>query len=666
MRKGLATKIILYIGILVIVVTVGMGVTATFFSSNTVTEQAEASLLETSHLAAKEIKITVDGNLRVLQELANRQRVQTMEWTMQQNALAPDIEKLGYLDMAVVSPDGLATYVLTGDTAELGDRGYIQKALEGTPNVSDVIISRVTNQAVLMYAVPIFSNEQIVGVLIARGDGNMLADITNTMGYGEKGFVYMVNKKGIIVAHPDRQNVMEQVNYLDNAKEDETYASVARMVENALNTSEGVDNYTLDRIQMVVGYAPIAETEWLVLNAAFDEEVLEPVRNMRTLLIIIAAVFLLIGIVIAVIIGKSIARPITALSGDIIKISEYDLNNDNSVNEKYMNSEDEIGVITRALNAMRQNLILLISDISQDAGSVAASSEELTATSQQSALAADEVAKTIEEIANGASDQSQKSSTGADEIDSLGEIITDELNLIKVLNQSAETVDKLKNEGFVVLKELENKTNKSNASSKEVESIVIEANQSAEKIERASDMIKNIADQTNLLALNAAIEAARAGEAGKGFAVVADEIRKLAEQSNTFANEISEVIVELGMKTQNAVETMGVTRVIADEQIVSLKETEDKFNGIAQSIESVKNVVSDLNDASDIMLKKKDQMIQIMDDLSLISQQNAAGTEEASASVEEQTAAMAQIADASEELAKLSEAMLRSISKFKM
>jgi methyl-accepting chemotaxis protein len=105
---------------------------------------------------------------------------------------------------------------------------------------------------------------------------------------------------------------------------------------------------------------------------------------------------------------------------------------------------------------------------------------------------------------------------------------------------------------------------------------------------------------------------------------------------------------------------------IVTEQKKSLDNTHDKFEGISEAIEAVKNVVLELNESTDLMMEKKTQIINVIENLSAISEENAASTEEASASVEEQTASMAQISEASEELSKLAEGMQASIARFKI
>jgi len=177
-------------------------------------------------------------------------------------------------------------------------------------------------------------------------------------------------------------------------------------------------------------------------------------------------------------------------------------------------------------------------------------------------------------------------------------------------------------------------------------------------------MIRTISEQTNLLALNAAIEASRAGEAGKGFAVVADEIRKLAEQSNQFTKEISTVIGDLTGKTGQAVQTMQKVSNLVNSQSESVATTNGKFEDVAVSIEKIKTVIEDLYNLGNNMGEKKDEVINILQNLSAISEENAAGTEEAAAYLQNQTNSIYEVANSSEELAKLANKMQENVSKF--
>lgn len=668
MKKSLLVRVTVLIGLAILFVSLGLGIASILFGSKAVEAEAEKALLNMTKQGATQVNIRVQSIIDVLQEVARDPRVQSMNFDEQKNALKANVERLGYLDMAIVTPDGESKYVMSDDVAQLGDRAYVQKALAGEANVSDVLISRVVNDAVLMYATPIGTGSSTKGALIARRDGNALNSAIEDLKYGEHGYSYVINTKGVVVAHKNRDYVMEQLNIIEKAKEDTKFESVAKMVEVAIQEKTGVEEYTFDGDDLYSAYAEIPGTSWILVTVANKNEVLSGVSDMKFLLGGLTILFLVVGILWAYLLGRSISKPIKSLSLNINRIADFDLS-DHAMDEaslRYLNKEDEVGVIAKSIDTMRTNLKSLVSHISVDAQSVAASSEELTATSDQASNSAEEVSKTIEEIAKGATDQAIETSNGANQIEVLGQLIEHTIQQLKTLNESAEVVDTLKNQGFVVLNDLEEKTKENDAASQSVQQIILETSHNAGEISRASEMIMSIADQTNLLALNAAIEAARAGEAGRGFAVVADEIRKLAEQSNNFATDITKTIHKLSVKTTEAVDMMNQSREVSVAQYHSLGQTRNQFVGISDAIESVKGIVDLLNASSADMDEKRQQIISVIENLSAISEENAASTEEASASVQEQTASMMQIANASEELSKLAVEMQAAIAKFKL
>ncbi|PKM51878.1 MAG: hypothetical protein CVV02_04515 [Firmicutes bacterium HGW-Firmicutes-7] len=164
MKINLSKRIAMFVAALIIFVSLILGITAVKFSSDVIVETAEDAMLEYAIEGANEMKALIDIRLGILNEVASRERTRTMIWETQMVSLSQDVERLGYLDMAVVLPNGTATYVISGETAQLGDRAYIKKALQGEANISDVIVSKVTGTTVLIDAAPIMVNGKVVGV----------------------------------------------------------------------------------------------------------------------------------------------------------------------------------------------------------------------------------------------------------------------------------------------------------------------------------------------------------------------------------------------------------------------------------------------------------------------------------------------------------------------
>ncbi len=665
MNLHLSRKIALLIGCLILVISVGLGYTALRFSTDSVLNLTKDTLIMSAEEGIKLFEANMSCDLNILQEVANRARTQTMDWDTQRDSLIYDVSRLNYTEMGIVTPDGTARF-LSDKVEAVGDEDYIKKAFQGDASFSDIIVDKVTNQPIIMIAAPIKADNRVVGLLIAKKPSTFLSYIIRDMGFGENGYAFIIDEEGTILAHKNIDYVMERRSIFKDIETGGDLKNAGLAFKELGIGNKGLVNYDLLGSKRYMGAVPIPDTNWTIAIGALESDVLGGLSALKISILIGTGVFLLIGLIIAMAMGKSISKPITEYSKVIDKFANYDLRFDeNSGALKYLKRKDEIGAIGNSLVTMQKNLVMLISKISETSQHVASSSEELTATSEQSATAAEEVARAIDDMAKGAGDQAKDTENGAVSIEGLANLIEESMKAIVKLNVTVDEVARLKNEGLDIIEDLVDKTKKSGEAAGGIYEIIVNTDKSAEEIENASDMIKSIAEQTNLLALNAAIEAARAGEAGRGFAVVAQEIRKLAEESNKFTEEISKIISELLEKTDSAVKTMGEVGEIVKSQTNSVSMSNEKFQGIADLIEEIKTLLENINKSEEEMVGKKDEVIKVMENLSAISEENAAGSEEASASVEEQTAAVQEIANASEALAQLASEMQEAIIKFK-
>lgn len=159
-----------------------------------------------------------------------------------------------------------------------------------------------------------------------------------------------------------------------------------------------------------------------------------------------------------------------------------------------------------------------------------------------------------------------------------------------------------------------------------------EANKAAGKISEVVNLITEIASQTNLLSLNASIEAARAGEAGRGFAVVAENIKQLAEQTTSSAADIQDIIHDLEQKSGETVEKTEAVNNIVNKQSEDMKQTADILNQVITGITGLIDKIDSIAVSVANMDKSKENVVDVIGNLSSVSQENAASTEETSAS----------------------------------
>lgn len=682
-----------------IVICLGLGFASYETAGNALIANAKDTMPKYAVEAGKRLEWQLTAHLGAMDAIASQQALADAVKAPQGKSsaalgmLSQETKRAGHLRMAYVNAKGEAVFD-NGDTANLQDKDYFSAAMKGQSDVTSPLLDE-TGKVVMIYTTPITSDNQPVGVLLAVRDGYELSDIASSITYGDNGQAFIIDDKGRTIAHADKTVVAQILSSKGIGQGDATTgASVqatppagesgdkgdkAEAHPSAGNAAEGFTGfeqlqtrmsagetgfgeYTYNGTAKFMGYAPVAGHGWSLAVEMNKADMLAKLDHMKLLFVWISLAFLAVGLIVAYVIAVNLDRPIAYLTKRSLDMAQGDFSF--AVEDKLIRRKDELGELARAFQLTGDSLKGLLGETSGASGQVAASSQELTAAIQHSSVATEEIARVVEISAQSSGEQARSTEHGSKMVYEMGQLIEQEQESMRELDHSVAIVDQMKDEGFAILGELIKKTDASNQATEAMGQVIANTHESVGKIQHASQMIRNIANQTNMLALNASIEAARAGEQGKGFAVVAGETKKLATASALFTEEITAIIEELGSMTEGAVETMQQAGELVASQTESVKLTRRTFKGIAEAIEAMKAVMLEFRAEASALAGKKAEVVSVMEHLSAIAEEYAAGAEQVSASVEEQKAFMDEITESSQRLAQLADQMNRSVDRF--
>lgn len=394
-----------------------------------------------------------------------------------------------------------------------------------------------------------------------------------------------------------------------------------------------------------------------------SEEIDDYIAGRVKIIIGFAIGLLLITLTTTTIVSKALAGAIKISEKALLDLSNGRINI--QIEERFLNRKDEIGRMANALNDLQERLKQIISDIKDSSAVLLDSGENLSQMAQQSNIAADEISRAVEDISKGAVSQAEEIETASMQIGNMGEVIGEIVSGVGTLQQTSTEMKNVGDESTDIIGQLSESNDRTTKAIAHIGNQIQVTNDSVQAIGEAAKLITSIADQTSLLALNASIEAARAGEAGKGFAVVADEIGKLADQSTTSAVQIQEVIDHLLEESEKTVEVMEEVNVLVAEQQEKLNETRQKFVEVNKGIDSSREDTVAIESHTATCDSARVKVVDIIQNLSAISEENAASTEQTTASMQELNATINLLADASKNLTELSRKLDGEIGFFR-
>ena len=428
------------------------------------------------------------------------------------------------------------------------------------------------------------------------------------------------------------------------------------------------DHIDIDGVDYTGVYLPLKNYNGNIVGMLFAGEPRTAITSFIIQKVIalvgVTIIVLLVIAVISMMLSRKIANALVTGNRLFVSLSNGDLTM--KVDPNMLKRNDEIGEMAGSVQALISKLNGIVTGLTESADQLYKSGDEMAATASQSSKATEEISSAVEDISKGAVSQAEEIQNASSYIANMGKLIEDIVEKVSNLTQAANVMGNAGDTSMNTMVELSESNDHTTEAVNKIADQIELTNESVGKIGEAAAFITNIADQTSLLALNASIESARAGEAGKGFAVVASEIQKLASQSDEAAGEIKQIIENLKQESEKTVEEMNSTKLLINEQVVKLNATRDSFVDVSDGINVSRQETAAIEVNVGSCDDARQQVNDVIANLSAISEQNAASAEETTASMQELTATISMLSTTANDLMKISEKLNSEMKFFKI
>ncbi|MGE7665400.1 methyl-accepting chemotaxis protein [Ureibacillus composti] len=649
MKKGFSVKfrIIVTFILILLIPSVSIGVISYFYSSiefeDTLSKHSEREVELLDELITNEIKPVVaqaDYYSTIISE----------RWTEQQ--ILKELERYNSLEDSVKSVSVVQKgrnfmrnpYFNFDDDFDPFSEPWYLKAIENSesPVVIDPYISSSDGALMMSVAAALKDGSGVISFDINL---ETIMDLVKSVKIGDTGFASLMDAKQYYLADPNIENGVAADKQYHTQMSDKEFGNFK------IHEDDAPKHIFFKKNEF---------TGWYIVGTLMMQDVNTSTNGILTVTIVILIAAIIVGVAIGYPMIRSILRPLRLLGEAAGKIGEGDLRNKIEIK-----NQDEFGHLAGIFNKMIDSLQTLIRHVSDQSNTLAASSAELTASTEENQKATNQIVESIQQLANGAEQQSAavtNSSIATNEMQQNIQMISSIAE--NALNKARQTLQEVQ-VGDRTIQQAINQMQSISETVKSIEVAILNLGKRSNEIGQIVEAIKQIADQTNLLALNAAIEAARAGEAGKGFAVVADEVRTLAEQSATATKQIAEIISKIRFETNDAVEKMATGTEEVGKGILVMNEAGQKFVTIQENVMEVTNEIKEVSTTTTNMSQQSLLVSDATQAVQSLTNHTLEGIQNISASTEEQLASMEEISASADELAIMADSLQQTIKKFK-
>lgn len=619
------SKIQLIFGLTIFATICLIGVVATVGNYNTTMGQVATMIQTSAELAADDLSNEMKQFTRMVTQVG-KETIFSGDATVEEKKAYIDqcVSNFGFSSGNILDSTGISLV----DGTDFSDRSYVQTALSGIVNISDISVSKLTGKYGLSIASPTFDEtNKVNGVVYFRLDNDFMTELVQEISISDSSVAYIVDAEGGVIAHVDSSEVGET-----NLEE-----SAGAYAETILKSKAGNATFDAGSERMFSGYAVIDNTDdWHLIIEANQKDFLGEMQSMIILIIVIGAAALVIALVISAILAGYISQSVSKVEKILLAISKGNLN----VEMQETKRKDEIGVLINATasligtlqgivgqsNRILKNISeyrLLDEQVDSYPGEFNTLANSVNMIQQMLLELIRDVQQTSMVVANGSSELSD-----AANILSQGTIT--QANAIEQLQQDVETITRgittnSENGGIInqKLTHLDMEIHSSNEQMAELLKAVEEVDEMSMDIKKIVSAIDGIAFQTNILALNASVEAARAGENGKGFAVVAQEVRGLAEKCADASGRTAELIEKCIASISNAKEN-------ADHTYDSLSTIVGNSTQIAEAFSEIANSTNEQAEHARAIKDEVNSISNVVQSNTSTAQQTAASTEKLS------------------------------------